>query len=234
MARMTIKDLHDRIGIAPETPGYGTTFGPRSRIALSELFTATHAPTLNENDYLAFASNMDVPVNHVIGIRKVEAPRGAFDATGKPSILYERHKFRDNTTPVGVFNSSNPILSGPPYGAGGYGSYSSQWGKLLDACALDPEAAFRACSWGAFQVLGENARAIGYESAFDMALSLVDGEGANLEMFRRFIMSNHLIDKFRACIPGDPGSCVPFVRAYNGPGFREFNYHVKLADAIRG
>jgi len=123
------------------------------------------------------------------------------------------------------------LLCGPPYGPGGYGKFSAQYGKLAQAAALDPEAAFRACSWGAFQVLGENAVALGYPSAFAMALSLTESEAAHLDSFVRFVRANKIVDALRGCRPGDPASCIPFVKVYNGAGFRAFSYHEKLANA---
>ena len=104
--------------------------------------------------------------------------------------------------------------------------------KLLGKIqALDPEAAFRACSWGAFQVLGENAASIGYASAFDMALALTESEAAHLDCFVRFIRSKGLVPALKAARPGDPASCVAFVKGYNGKGYAQNQYHIKLAQA---
>ena len=89
-----------------------------------------------------------------------------------------------------------------------------------------------ACSWGAFQVLGEHAEGLDYESPYAMALALAESEGVHLDCFRRFVESRKLVDEFRACRRGDPESCVPFVQRYNGAGFRAFDYHTKLANAI--
>jgi hypothetical protein len=162
-------------------------------------------------------------------VRKVEAPRGSFDDEGRPTILYERHVFSRNSGRR--FDASHPILSSRTQG--GYGKFSIQYDKFADACALDPEAAFKACSWGAFQVLGENAVALGYASAYDMVQRLLVSEAAHLDSFIRFVRTNKLVDKLRACRAGDPASCVPFVKAYNGKDFAKNNYHVNLANAAR-
>jgi hypothetical protein len=231
MTRLTIKSLHDRIGIGPSVPGYGKVFGPRSKTALFGKLSNLHAPALTAADYKRAADRLSVPIGHIRGVTKVEAPRGPYDDQGRPSILYERHKFRNNTDPVGRFNASHPAISGPAYGPGGYGSFGGQYDKFAAACA--PEAAFRACSWGAFQVLGENAVSLGYASAADMAFSLTTGVAAHLETFVRFLEANHLADELRACVPGDVESCQPFVRVYNGPGYRLFKYDSKLAEAIK-
>lgn len=225
-ARLTVTGLQERIGAKPDG-----AFGPASRKLLAAALTNTAAPALTAAEIGAAASRLGVGANIVRAIRKVEAPRGSFDVTGKPTHLYERHVFARNTVPKGRYNVSHPDISGGPYGSGGYGAYSAQFDKLADACFLDPEAAFAACSWGAFQVLGENARALGYPSPFDFALALTAGEAAHLESFIRFVEVNGLVDELRQVRAGVPDSAIPFVSRYNGPGFRQFNYHVKLTDA---
>lgn len=232
MSRITIKELHDTIGITKDTPGYGSVFGPKSREKFSLWLSNPKAPALTEQDYKEAAEKLDVPIKYMKGIRKVEAPRGPYDDLGRPNILFERHKFRNNTVPVGRFNASHPDLSGGPYGAGGYGKFSTQYDKLLRAASLDPYAAIAACSWGAFQVLGENWEDLKYASILEMITKLVQSEAGHLDSFVRFVIANKLQDELRACKPNDPNSCVPFVSVYNGPGYKDFNYHHKLAVAI--
>lgn len=232
MTRTTIKDLHDCIGITPDVPGYGKVFGPKSKAALVLALTNTKAPAITDNDIVAVASLLNADPRIIRAVRKVEAPRGPFDDKGRVSILYERHVFARNSSPVGKFNKSNPLLSASSgYGAGGYGSFSSQYDKLAAACALDPHAALSACSWGAFQVLGENWKGCGYDSLTHMVFSMVASEFAHLDSFVRFVQMKRLEDELRACRPGDPESCIPFVSGYNGTGFRKFGYHIKLANA---
>lgn len=231
--RLTLAALQADCGLSRTLPGFGQVFGPRSRAALSARLSNLNAPALTQADFEAAATRLGVPVGHIKGVRKVEAPRGPFDDSGRPSILYERHKFRAHTIPVGRFDHTNSELSGGPYGRGGYGSYSAQYDKLFDACTLDPHAAFNACSWGAFQVLGEHAQTLGYANSYEMAKSLTTGEAAHLETFVRYVEKFGLVDELRACKPGDAVSCRPFVRGYNGKGYAQFSYDIKFAEAIR-
>ncbi len=222
---LTVAALQARLGV----PATGT-FDAATKVAFARALTNTNAPPLTVGDYEALARRWTVNVKVVRGVRKVEAPRGAFDATGKPTHLYERHVANRNTEPPGRFARSNPDLFNPAgYGRGGYGSYSGQFDKLAAACALDPHAAIEGCSWGAFQVLGENAVALGYASPLDFALELVKGEAQHLESFARYVEVNGLVDELRRVVPGDANSAIPFVSKYNGDGFRTFDYHNKLA-----
>jgi hypothetical protein len=224
---MNVADLQRRIGATPDG-----VFGPRSRTALFAHLSNPNPTRIGSEDIERAAADLQVAPAVIRAITKVEAPRGAFDLEGRPALLYERHVFARNTLPPHRFDHAHPALSGKPFGAGGYGPYSAQYGKLAAACALDPAAAFKACSWGMFQILGEGAEAMGYASAIDMAEALVTGEAAHLDSFVRFVGWKRLADELRACRAGDPQSCVPFVRAYNGAGYAKFDYHRKLAAAI--
>lgn len=221
--KLTVQTLQSDIGVVAD--GH---FGPASTAALFAKLSNLHAPPVSDGDLVAASIRLGAPVASIRGVRSVEAPRGPFDDQGRPTILFERHKFHGHTG--GLYDHAAPDLSNAV--GGGYGAFSAQYGKLARACALDPDAAFQSCSWGAFQVMGENALALGYPSAYDMAKTLTQSEAAHLDCFVRFIEHNDLVAKFRACRHGDPASCVPFVRAYNGPGYEANDYHRKLAAAI--
>lgn len=227
--RLTLPGLRKFLGLAPEGG-----MDEAARTALLDRLANPGAPRLSDDDISAAAAKLGVSDKKIRAVREVETKRDLFDSLGRPSILYERHVFARNTKPEGRFNASHPALSAKTgYGPGGYGKYSAQYDKLASACALDPDAAFQACSWGAFQVLGENAVPIGYVSPLAMALALTTGEAAHLEAFIRFVQTNKLVEKLRACRAGDPASCVPFVRGYNGKDYATYKYHIKLADALK-
>jgi pimeloyl-ACP methyl ester carboxylesterase len=233
MTRLSIRAVHDRIGITPDQPGYGKTFGPRSKAALLAYITNTKAPALTADDFQEVGERLGVPAYKMRAVRAVEAPRGPYDDHGRPSILYERHVASRNTVPPGDHDAAHPALFGRRgYGAGNYGAYDAQYDRLLAACVIDPDAALKGCSWGAFQVLGENAEAMHYADVLDMVKSLVVSERGHLECFARFVEMKNAQDELRACRPGDPASCVPFVSLYNGKGFRAFNYHLNFAEAL--
>lgn len=230
MTKLTLEALHIDLGISPETPGFGKAFGPLSRTKLDDKLTSTTKLPLTVVDIRVAACDLGVSDAHIRAVRAIEAPRGPFDESGKPSILFERHYFSKLTD--GKFDKSHPDISGKPYGPGQYGAYSKQYARLYAACALDPDAAFRSCSWGAFQVMGDHAETLDYENAYEMAKSLVIGEMGHLRTFMRYVQKFGLVDELRACRPGDPDSCRAFAKGYNGSKYEKFNYHSKLAAAI--
>jgi len=225
-AKLDVAGLLAWLGL-PDAAG----FDAAATQALFACLSNKKAPALTDADFAAVAAELGVSPKLIRAVNKVEAPRGAFDTLGRPSILYEKHVFARNTG--GRYNASHPVLSASKWQPGSYGPFSAQYGKLAQACALDPDAAFKACSWGAFQVLGENAVDIGYESAFEMALALTVSEAAHLDSFVRFVRSKKLVKQLQACKPGDPASCISFVKGYNGAGYARNNYHINLARAAR-
>jgi hypothetical protein len=222
--KLDVAALIKLLGLPPGAP-----FDAAAKQALFARLSNPGAAALIEADFKATATALGVSANMIKAVRKVEAPRGSYDDKGRPTILYERHVFSRNSGHR--FDASHPTLSSRT--PGGYGAYAIQYDKLADACALDPEAAFKACSWGAFQILGENAVSLGYASAWDMVQKLLVSEAAHLDSFVRFVRTNNLVDALRACRAGDPASCIPFVKAYNGKDFAKNNYHVNLANAAK-
>lgn len=203
--------------------------GTKSAQAFEALLSNRKAAAITNADIDAAAKALNVSAAHIRAIRKVESgPQGSFDDKGRPTILFERHKFHDFTK--GVFSSRFPNISNRS--AGGYGKYSQQWDRLLLALRLDPDAAIKSCSWGLFQVMGFHWKILGYASALDMARRMASSEGAQLDAMVRYIRVFGLDDELRACRAGDPKSCRAFAKGYNGPRYADNNYHAKIAGAI--
>ena len=222
---ITVRTMQQWLGVKVDGD-----FGQKSREALLERFTNKNAPALTTDDINAMAERLQVIPAVIRAVRKVEAPRGAFDTDGRPTALFEKHVFGKHTGYK--FNASHPDLSSSKWMPGTYGPASSQWNRLARACALDPLAAFKATSFGAFQVLGNNAEDLNYKSAVHMAWAHTRSELAHLECFERFIRANDLVDELQRCRANSPSSCIPFVSKYNGPGYARNNYDTKFAEAI--
>lgn len=141
----------------------------------------------------------------------------------RPQILFERHKFKAFTG--GLFNSSDPDISGP---AGGYGGLSQQYPKLERALALckssnlGDEPALKSASWGIGQVMGFNHEAAGYSSAAAMVKAMVADEDAQLLAMASFMRKNGLDSALRA------RDWQRFAKGYNGAGYAANQYDVKL------
>lgn len=223
----SIVQLQEAIGTAIDG-----MWGPKSKAALLAHFTNREANALTPADFTAAASRLGCSSRQIRAVCRVEAAASGFDGEGLPKILFERHKFHRATS--GEFS---PATFSMP-AAGGYtrdadhNGIGDSWDKLSAAIATGyVDAAFQACSWGAFQVMGEWWDELGYPSPYALAWTCVQSEGDQLELFLRYIEHFELADEVRA-ITSNPATCIGFAAAYNGPAFRKYAYHVKIAQMM--
>ena len=169
-------------------------------------------------------------MGHLEMVRKVESGGKSFDDKGRPVILFEPHIFYRQTGG----RHGETSFSGKRWDRSKYPkSYDGRWEQMADAAEKDEASAIESASWGLWQIMGFHWKALGYESARAFADSMVESEGNHLDALVRFLKVNGLADELAACRAGDPDSCRPFARAYNGPGYTKNNYHVKMAEALR-
>lgn len=197
--------------------------GPQTRAATIAAFTNNCASAVTDDDIDAIADRLGCTVKQIRAVAAVESGGAAFDKQGRPKILFERHLFHRLTNGAhGLTPFSNPK-------GGGYAEDS--WVKLTYAACKDAKAAFGSASWGRFQVLGLHWLALQYPSALEMAYSTVTSEAAHFEMLARYIEHNGLKPAIQQ-LSTDPEDCRDFARSYNGPSYRKFSYHEKLARAM--
>ena len=149
--------------------------------------------------------------------------RGGFLPDSRPKILFERHVFHRLTN--GAFSAANPDISSPR--PGGYVGGAGEYDRLARAMRLDPEAALKSASWGAFQILGLNFHDAGYGNVEDFCRGMCESADKQLQAFVAFVKANRFDDELRR------RDWAGFARGYNGPAFRENRYDQKLADAYR-
>lgn len=198
--------------------------GALTRAAVLSTFTNPRAPAVTDSEIAAIALRLGCTAKQVRAVAKVESGGSAFDRQGRPKILFERHLFHRLT--AGAFS----VASFSNSSGGGYSEDS--WEKLSQAACRDADAAFAATSWGRFQVLGTHWKVLGYPSPIDMAYTAVDSEAGHYTMLARYVEANGLKPAIQA-LSTNPETCRKFAAGYNGPGYRTFNYHVKLAEAMK-
>ena len=100
------------------------------------------------------------------------------------------------------------------------GSYK----RLIKAYALDPEAALQSCSWGAFQIMGEYWKAMGYASVMEFTKSMSRSPKEQIKAFVLYVeYVNPKLKKLLREKDWDAVAC-----AYNGPNYKVNEYHLKL------
>ena len=185
--------------------------------------------TLTDEDFARAAKALNVEVAAIRAVAEVEAAGAGFIADGRPAILYEAHVFHGETkgTYANAKDRRGVALSSPKWDRSLYGATgAAQHARYEDARALDPDAANKACSWGTFQILGQNHKACG----FDTSQAFVDamwtgGAAAHLDAFVAFVKANNLDGALRA------KNWAAFARGYNGPAYAQNAYDKKMANA---
>jgi hypothetical protein len=179
--------------------------------------------TLTEQDYINAAKDLGCEVAAIKAVAEVESRGSGFLPNGEPKILFERHRFYKYTN--GGYTKSHPdICNKTP---GGYGKESEQHAKLQRAALLNRDAALMSCSWGKFQVMGDNWKSLGYSTLQQFVNKMYESEAGHLDAFVRYIKVNglqrHIKNK----------NWAEFAKGYNGPGYKINHYDVKMAVAYK-
>jgi len=150
---------------------------------------------------------------------------------GRAPILPERHRFSKLTR--GFFDSSYPNLSDPVWQPSWYPRTQDarwdvilQWYRILSKANWPIDSAFAAVSYGGPQILGENYKACGFKSPFDMAEQMARDEVTQLRAFSGFIVNNGLLPMLRK-VSRDLATIEPLVARYNGKLYKKNGYHTK-------
>jgi hypothetical protein len=179
------------------------------------------ALVLTDLHYCRTAAELGCEPEFLKAVATEESHGAAFDADEFPTILFERHKFYKNAdrTQRDGWSHKYPTICNPARTPkGGYGPKADQRKKFTIAFKLDPDAAMMACSWGAFQELGENYDDYGFHSVGEFVDLMKSGVDGQLEIFVRSIRHRGLTDELQR------KDARGFARNYNGPKFFEFNY----------
>jgi LysM repeat protein len=188
---------------------------------------------ISESDYRKAAEIIGCEVAVIKAVSEVEASKG-FDKRNRPIILYERHVFARCTVPKGKYDSANSDISGlkKPYKQACKGEsssaevYGNSYPRLAKAYSLDKKAALKACSWGKFQILGENHVAAGFDNVFSYAAAMCRSEKEHLAAFVNFVNSHKALKNAAAS-----KDWASFALFYNGRNYRKFRYHLKMEEA---
>lgn len=217
---MTGEDLQKWLNTHGQQVAVDGRIGPNTRLAIIAAFTSGCAPAVTEDDIARLAWRLGCSPKQLNAVARVESSGSGFDKLGRPKILFERHKFYQQTGgkhPISPWN--HPV-------GGGYKEDS--WDKVTRAAGQDVNAAFASASWGKFQVLGMHWGALDYPSPLEMAYSTVTSEAAHYEMLARYI-EHFELKKAIGQLSTNAQDNELFARLYNGPQFKKFAYDTKLA-----
>lgn len=190
----------------------------------------------SEESFIQAANRIGCEVRTIKAFAKVESGSfGPFQSDGRCTILYERHvfdrltngRFRGQTIWLGEGSKArNYSLSEKT--SGGYGLISHQREKLRIASNLQitpliraNDSAHMACSWGLFQLMGENYQICGFETIWDFVKAMETSVEFHLLAFTNYCLNNRkrlpngktLLDALRS----SPPDFLSAALIYNGP-----------------
>lgn len=122
-----------------------------------------------------------------------------------------------------------------------YSDYASAYLRLINAYRLDPDAALKACSWGKFQIMGDNHMQCGEKMLANFVKKMCSSETAQIDLLAEFIRNKPRAwkdPKNKAL--GKEVSLWDAVRIkdwaaiafnYNGPSYKTYSYDTKLKNA---
>ena len=183
---------------------------------------------LSKSDIVAAASNLGVEAATLKTVIDVEAKSSGFDAEGRPTILFERHKmwkYLGEANYITKREQLNALF--PDICSQSSGNYNArpQYDKLAVAQVLHWEAAHKSASWGLGQVMGFNWESLGYPSLKAFIDAMYESEAKQLDSMCRYIKVNYLVDELQR------HDWAGFAKGYNGSNYYINKYDTKLAAA---
>jgi len=185
---------------------------------------------LSEQDIKNTSNDLDLEVAIIKAVNEVES-RGAGFIVDQPKILFEGHVFFRQLKKHGLnpanFQDEFPGIVYPRFNRSHYLGGLREYDRLAIAKTIHPQAALESASWGSFQVMGFNAKEIGYPSVETFVKNMHRHERDHLKSLARFLQANGLIETLRR------KNWKSFARKYNGPKFSVNKYDIRLERAYR-
>ena len=150
------------------------------------------------------------------------------DDKPEPLIRFEGHYFDRRLTPEKQLRARAEKLASPIVGKiPNPRTQAGRWRLLERAAAIDRKAAYESVSWGVGQVMGAHWAWLGYASVDAMVDEARSGADGQARLMARYIEMAGLADVLTA------RNWSAFARGYNGPDYRRYRYHTRLASAYQ-
>lgn len=192
---------------------------------------------LAEQDLKDFADKHDLELAAVKAVNEVESSGKGFFVDGRPKILFEGHVFweqlkKAGIDPASITNASNADVLFAKWTRAHYVGGPREYDRMEKAAALSSnpkvkEAALASASCGSYQIMGYHAVKLGYNSVQDFVDQMYIHERNHLDAFGRYITAFKCIIHLRA------KNWAAFANCYNGAGYAQNKYDIKMANAYQ-
>lgn len=186
---------------------------------------------ITEDQFKQAAALLNCDVPSIKAVNQVEASGKGFLADGRPKILFEGHIFWKQLLKIGMhpdqLRKGNEDILYPKWDKVAVKPFykMDQYARLQKARLINVDAANKSASWGAFQIMGFNYKACGYNSVADYVAAQAD-EAKQLMCFCSYLKDSHLDVNLRI------HDWAGFARGYNGPDYAKNQYDIKLRNAF--
>ncbi|WP_420415845.1 N-acetylmuramidase family protein [Marinovum algicola] len=191
---------------------------------------AGKAKRLDDIDLPREAHRIGVGEDEIHAVLDVETLGSGFFPDGRLKMLPEGHIFYRELAPgeprdlaIAAGLAWRRWRDRRPYPK----SADARYQRLELMMKIDRDAALRSCSWALPQMMGFNCKLAGYPTAEAMIAAFVDDEEVQLRAMIEFIVNAGLDDELRE------HDWAGFARGYNGPGYAQHGYHIKLERRFR-
>jgi len=235
---------------------------------LLALFAGFQGGEITEEDWEHTADTLECNKAVIKAIAKVESGgrnsfwrlNGGRGAT-LPAILYERHLFSRFTDHKYDKDHWDLSWRAPYQKSGALGNTNqdmhdgnveredlylggpANYLRLVRAYELDADAALRACSWGKFQILGDNFSLCGQRNARSFVQMTAVSEKSQIDLLSAFIQQkpapwknpkNKKLGKQTSLWDAvKTKNWAAIALNYNGPGYKTYSYDTKLEAAYK-
>ena len=168
----------------------------------------------------------------LLAVKLIESgTKSGFLDSGKPQILFEGHVFykylkaNAKSLDMNKLCAQYPNIVYPKWDKSKYFGGEKEWTRLEQARKINMKYANYAASWGMFQVMGFNYKTCGCKSIDEFVEKMCTSQEQQLLLTLNFLKNSNLI------VPLQKRQWATFAKGYNGPGFAQNKYHIKLQAA---
>lgn len=168
----------------------------------------------------------------LLAVKLVESgTKSGFLDSGKPQIIFEGHVFYKylkanvKSLDMNKLCAQYPNIIYPKWDKSKYLDGEKEWTRLEKARQINVKYANYAASWGMFQVMGFNYKTCGCKTINEFVEKMCASQEQQLLLTLNFLKNSNLI------VPLQKRQWATFAKGYNGPGFAQNKYHLKLQAA---
>lgn len=187
--------------------------------------------TLTNERIAEIAKEFKIDPAALLAVKEVESGGSGFWPNGRAKILFEGHIFYRllskvvNNVRLNQLCRDFPNIVYPTWNKNKYKGGLGEYSRFSQAMKIDKKLALQSASYGLFQIMGMNYALCGCSSVEEFVDKMNTSEEEQLKLTIKFLFKQGLV-KFL-----NTKHWASFARAYNGPGYAQNKYDVKLMNA---